>query len=92
MGTNNHGDTPEEIAEGLKAITDLIRDKQPQAFLVVLTLLPRGHFPNKLRERNAAVNALVAEQLKGNSRYVHLKFWLFGSKIEFWGLFSGHNW
>ena len=65
MGTNNHGDTPEEIAEGLKAITNLIRDKQPQAFLVVLTLLPRGHFPNKLRDRNAAVNVLVAEQLKG---------------------------
>ena len=85
MGTNNHGDTPEEIAEGLKAITDLIRDKQPQAFLVVLTLLPRGHFPNKLRERNAAVNALVAEQLKGNSRYVFeilvilFKNWILGT-------------
>ena len=72
VGTNNHGDTPEEIAEGLKAITNLIRDKQPQAFLVVLTLLPRGHFPNKLRDRNAAVNGLVADQLKGNSRLVSI--------------------
>ena len=72
VGTNNHGDTPEEIAEGLKAITNLIRDKQPQAFLVVLTLLPRGHFPNKLRDRNPAVNGLVADQLKGNSRLVSI--------------------
>jgi len=67
-GTHNHGDTPEDIAEGIKTICNLIRDKQPQAFLVVLTLLPRGQQPNALRDRNAAVNALVAEQLKGNSR------------------------
>lgn len=68
IGTHNHGDSPEDIAEGIKTICNLIRDKQPQAFLVVLTLLPRGQAPNPLRERNVAVNALVAEQLKGNSR------------------------
>ena len=70
-GTNNHGDSPEDIAEGIRTICNLIRDKQPQAFLVVLTLLPRGQSANPLRERNACVNELVAEQLKGNSRYVH---------------------
>lgn len=68
IGTNNHGNTPEEIAEGIKAIMALIRDKQPQAYLVVLTLLPRGMTENPLRERNKKVNELVAEQLKGNSR------------------------
>ncbi len=72
IGSHNHGDSPEDIAEGIKGICNLIRDKQPQAFLVVLTLLPRGQSPNPLREKNAAVNALVAEQLKGNSRYVKL--------------------
>jgi hypothetical protein len=34
----------------------------------VCTLLPRGHNPNKLRERNAAVNASIADTLRGNSR------------------------
>lgn len=68
IGSHNHGDSPEDIAEGIKTICNLIRDKQPQAFLVVLTLLPRGQAPNPLRERHSAVNALVAEQLKGNSR------------------------
>ncbi len=68
VGTNNHGDSPDDIAEGIRAICSLIRDKQPQAYLVVLTLLPRGHTPNPLRERNAAVNDLIKEQLKGNSR------------------------
>jgi len=37
-------------------------------FQVVCTLLPRGHGPNKVRERNAAVNASIGETLKGNSR------------------------
>ena len=36
VGTNNHGDSAEDIAEGIKAICSLIRDKQPQAYLVVL--------------------------------------------------------
>ena len=68
VGANNHGDSAEEIAEGIKTICNLINDKQPQAFLVVLTLLPRGYSPNSLRDRNSQVNTLVADQLKGNSR------------------------
>merc|ERR1712141_597966 len=68
VGANNHGDSAEEIAEGIKTICNLINDKQPQAFLVVLTLLPRGYSPNSLRDRNSQVNTLVSDQLKGNSR------------------------
>ena len=36
VGTNNHGDSAADIADGVKAICNLIRDKQPQAYLVVL--------------------------------------------------------
>ena len=68
IGTNNHGETAEDVVEGIKSICSLIRDKQPQAYLVVTTLLPRGHKPNPLRDRNCKVNSLVAEVLKGNSR------------------------
>lgn len=68
IGTSNHGDTAEEVAEGIKAICSLVRDKQPQAYLVVTSILPRGYKPNKLRDRNVKVNALVSEMLKGNSR------------------------
>ena len=32
------------------------------------TLLPRGHKPNPLRERNRKVNDLISSILKGNSR------------------------
>jgi len=68
VGTNNHGDSAADIAEGVKTICSLIRDKQPQAYLVVLGLLPRGQNPNALRERNAAVTAMISDHLKGNSR------------------------
>jgi hypothetical protein len=57
VGTNNHGDTPDQIAEGLKAICSLIREKLPKAFLILLvstlpiTLLPglptAGYFIEK---------------------------------------------
>lgn len=39
VGTNNHGDSAKDIAEGIKAICNLIRDKQPQAYLVVLVIM-----------------------------------------------------
>lgn len=68
VGQSNTGDNAEQIAEGIKEICGLIRSKQPQAFLVVLTLLPRGHMPNPLRERNTKVNSLLGELAKGNSR------------------------
>ena len=56
--------------EGIKAICNLIREKQPQAFLVVLTLLPRGQNPNPLRDLNSQINNLMAEYLKaGNSSH-----------------------
>merc|ERR1711894_461345 len=66
--TNNHGDTADDIAEGIKTICSLIRDKQPQAYLILTSLLPRGHQPNPLRERNGRINDLLADFLKGNSR------------------------
>lgn len=68
VGQSNSGDTPEEIAEGIKEICAVIRSRQPQAFLVLLTLLPRGHMPNPLRERNSRVNCLLEELARGNSR------------------------
>jgi len=68
VGQENYGDTPENIAEGVQAICALIRSKQPQAFLIVLTLLPRGSPDSPLRQRNMKVNAMMAEYVKGNSR------------------------
>lgn len=36
MGTNNHGHTAEQVAGGIKAIVQLVNQRQPQARVVVL--------------------------------------------------------
>jgi hypothetical protein len=36
VGTNNHGHTPDMIADGIMAVVHLIRDKQPQAHIIVM--------------------------------------------------------
>jgi len=68
VGQENYGDTPEKIADGIQAICSLIRSKQPQAFLIILTLLPRGNPDSPLRSRNTKVNEMMTEYVKGNSR------------------------
>merc|ERR1711936_471058 len=68
VGQENYGDSPETITEGIQAICSFIRSKQPQAFLVLLTLLPRGCPEAPLRERNSRVNTILCDYVKGNSR------------------------
>lgn len=63
VGTNNHGHTPEMIASGIMAIVDLLREKQPQAHVVVMSLLPRGRYVNPLRERNSRVNEFLEQKM-----------------------------
>ncbi|XP_014667754.1 PREDICTED: platelet-activating factor acetylhydrolase IB subunit gamma-like [Priapulus caudatus] len=58
-GTNNHGHTPEQVVAGLEAILRLISEKQPQAAIIILTIPPRGHKPNPVREKNAQINSLL---------------------------------
>uniref|UniRef100_A0A8C9CK60 Platelet-activating factor acetylhydrolase IB subunit alpha1 n=1 Tax=Phocoena sinus TaxID=42100 RepID=A0A8C9CK60_PHOSS len=48
VGTNNHGHTAEQVTGGIKAIVQLVNQRQPQARVVVLGLLPRGQHPNPL--------------------------------------------
>ncbi|KAJ8980313.1 hypothetical protein NQ317_005234 [Molorchus minor] len=42
VGTNNHSNTPEEIRDGILELIYLIREKHPDVYIVVPTLLPRG--------------------------------------------------
>ena len=55
IGTNNiWSATPEEIAAGIKALLDLIREKQPGAKVVLMALLPRA----QLKPRKGSEAAL----------------------------------
>ncbi|XP_076068231.1 platelet-activating factor acetylhydrolase alpha isoform X2 [Oratosquilla oratoria] len=64
VGTNNYGHTASEIAGGILELCETIREKQQQADILVLTLLPRGEKPNPLREKNSQVNAMIKESLQ----------------------------
>ncbi|KAK2911896.1 hypothetical protein Q8A67_004029 [Cirrhinus molitorella] len=63
VGTNNHEHTADQVAGGILAIAQLLLSRLPKSKLIVLGLLPRGEFPNPLREKNAAVNNLLRASL-----------------------------
>ncbi len=64
MGTHNVHPS-EEVAEGILEIVKEIRNRHPETYIVIPSLLPRGHFPNKLREKNEKVNLLLKEKCSG---------------------------
>ncbi|XP_042874101.1 platelet-activating factor acetylhydrolase IB subunit alpha2-like [Penaeus japonicus] len=64
VGTNNHGHSAQEVAGGITEICHTIRDKQPKSYIIVLTLLPRGEKPNRLREKNGQINELMKEAVR----------------------------
>ncbi|KAH8421179.1 hypothetical protein KR009_006962, partial [Drosophila setifemur] len=68
VGTNNVGNSANEVAEGVLANVTKIRQKLPSAYILLPSLLPRGQQPNKLREKNESINKLVMEMAKGLDR------------------------
>ncbi len=65
IGTNNTGhrqDPPEQTADGIKQILNLLQDRKPDAKILLLSIFPREEKPDgKLRQLNNAIN----ERIKG---------------------------
>jgi lysophospholipase L1-like esterase len=64
IGTNNAGsDSAEGIASGITKIVETIREKQPQAKILLLAVFPRGEkaSPNPVREKLSQVNETIAK-------------------------------
>ncbi len=63
IGTNNSGsNTPEEIAEGVKAIVEKLRTKLPKMKVLVLAIFPRGTDNNDAkRQVNQKANEIIAK-------------------------------
>ena len=75
IGTNNcWGDkpVPADVAAGIKAILDLIHSKQPEAKILLLSILPTGDKPNPGREPRAAINALISKFQDGPVHYMDI--------------------
>lgn len=63
IGTNNtSSNPPEEVAEGVKAVVERLRTKQPQMKVLLLGIFPRGADNESLdRQRVVKANALIAK-------------------------------
>ena len=64
IGTNNSGTDPAEgTARGVTKIVETIRQKQPQAKILLLAIFPRGEKPNPNpgRDKNIAVNKIISK-------------------------------
>lgn len=73
IGTNNlwgRDADPAHAAVGVKAVVDLIQSKQPQAGILLMSLLPTGENPNPGRDKRAAVNQQISKFTGGNVEYV----------------------
>ncbi|MBQ7189083.1 MAG: hypothetical protein IJR99_06665 [Kiritimatiellae bacterium] len=67
IGTNNcRSDKPEEVALGIRKILDAIREKQPDAVILLNPIFPRGAKPDDpLRVANEKVNAIIKDYADG---------------------------
>lgn len=63
IGTNNTGHReapPQETATGIKLILELLRDRSPEAEIVLLSVFPRGEKPaDRKRVINAGINKII---------------------------------
>jgi len=73
IGTNNTGhrqDAPELTAAGIELIIELLRDRSPNAEILLLSVFPRDESPDgPLRRLNDAVNARIKDF--GDKEKVH---------------------
>jgi arylsulfatase A-like enzyme/lysophospholipase L1-like esterase len=71
IGTNNTGhrqDPAEETAAGVKQIIDQLRDRKPNAKILLLSVFPRDEKPDgKLRKLNDEINALIRGHADGDA-------------------------
>ena len=61
IGTNNGGDSADDVASGITAIVKEVRTKSPTTKVLLLGIFPRGEKPNPGREKNDKVNGMVAK-------------------------------
>jgi lysophospholipase L1-like esterase len=75
VGTNNmwgRDADPAHAAAGVKAVIDLIQSKQPQARILLMSILPIGEKPNPGREKRAEVNKLISKFAGGSVEYMDI--------------------
>lgn len=75
IGTNNlwgKDVKADEAAAGVKAILDLVKEKQPQAKILLMSLLPVGEKPGPGRESRLAVNQIIKNYAGESVQYIDI--------------------
>ena len=75
IGTNNsngNDNTAEEIADGIVAIVEKLREKLPQTKVLLLAIFPRGEKPDDQRRKNADASRLAASRVTDGKNVVYL--------------------
>jgi beta-glucosidase len=70
IGTNNapHAEqSAGQIAEGVKAIVNLLREKLPDTRILLLAIFPRGEKPNPQRDKLAEINQHLVKLADGQA-------------------------
>ena len=66
IGTNNVEDPAKDVAAGIKASLDVIREKQPEAKILLMPIFPRDKQPtNERRVKNEKVNEMIKNYADG---------------------------
>ncbi|BHF71257.1 platelet-activating factor acetyltransferase activity [Sparganum proliferum] len=61
-----------KICNGIKKIMQVIKEKQPNAYIIVMGLLPCGRESNPKRQKHAEVNKLLASEFTADSKVTFL--------------------
>lgn len=75
IGTNNLWDknsSAGDVADGIKAILDLIMSKQPDAKVLLLSTFPTGEKPGPGREKRKDLNTLLPKLAGGSVHYMDI--------------------
>lgn len=79
IGTNNltktvhyPGDSPEDAADGILAVIDLLQELSPESRIVSMAVFPRGGRGEELERKVMQMNAIVTERLKGRRNILRL--------------------
>jgi lysophospholipase L1-like esterase len=69
IGTNNYEHMAQEIADGMVAVVNTLREKLPQTKVLLLAIFPRDEKPDETREKLAEASRLASRVADGT--WVH---------------------
>jgi N-acetylglucosamine-6-sulfatase len=70
IGTNNTGhqmQDPEQVAEGVRRILEILGERAPETKVLLLGIFPRGRWPmDEMRQNNVAINQIIRRFADGD--------------------------